>query len=228
MFSPRVLGICLAGAATALIAAAQTSPEDATSNLAGWYELIAGTLPAPDWLANPIADQWGVWAGVAGLLTGVFLFIFSLRTAPQTRTDRVQRGGDETDERNAARRDLIRRWREAALAAQKEADELERSRIEQLWPDNMIGMHEVKHILQTKPEYHEFNRVYRDELLKSRFYKRWKLRMRISRFFGRGVEPLSPNPDRTSVVGTQLHSHVYYMLRDIDRLEQWWKLHASC
>ena len=141
------------------------------------------------------------------------------RGAPQRRA-----AADSSDTGSKDRKEAIRRWREAALAAQAEADALEMSRSEQLCPDNMIGMHEVKHILQTKPEYHEFNRVYRDELLKLKFYKRWKLRMRISRLLGGRVKPLLPNPDRTAVAGTQLHSHVYYMLRDIDRLERWWNL----
>jgi hypothetical protein len=166
---------------------------------------------------------WGVWAGAAGLATGALLLVLSLRnsTAQENSTHRAQR---QEGDGNIARRDSIRRWREAALAAQEEADALEESRNAQPWPDNMIGMHEIKHILQMKPEYHEFNRVYRDELVKSRFYKRWKLRMRVNRFVGRRIAPLSPNPDRTGVVGTGLHSHVYYMLRDIDRLERWWKL----
>jgi hypothetical protein len=134
------------------------------------------------------------------------------------------RSSDKKAEIRNRREALISRWREAALSAQDEADMLEKSRSKCLDFDNRIGAHEIKHILQMKPEFHEFRRVYRDELLRSKFYKKWKFQTKINRFLGRPVKPLSPNPDRTAVVGTQLNSHVYYMLQDIARLERWWKL----
>jgi hypothetical protein len=67
--------------ASLLIATAQTSPADATSNLAAWYELLPA-LSAPAWLANPSTDEWAVWIGVSSLFIGAALFISSLRRSP--------------------------------------------------------------------------------------------------------------------------------------------------
>ncbi len=52
-----------AAAGTAMIAAAQTKPEDAVSNLAGWLHLL-GIDTIPPILNTLAADRWVTWIGV--------------------------------------------------------------------------------------------------------------------------------------------------------------------
>ena len=66
----RIAGFCLAGLATLMVAAAQTSPQDAKTNIASWYNELLSLEP-PSWLNVPAVDDWFTGAGLLILIAAV-------------------------------------------------------------------------------------------------------------------------------------------------------------
>jgi hypothetical protein len=69
-------GFLFAGAGTLLIAAAQTKPEDAASNIAGWLRVL-GIDQAPMLFSSQSADAWATLLG--GVLIVLAIVLFALR-----------------------------------------------------------------------------------------------------------------------------------------------------
>jgi hypothetical protein len=68
----RVLFYTASGLGAVLIAAAQTKPEDAASNIAGWLKIL-GIDRVPDFLASQQADLWFTFIGLACVVgAGIF------------------------------------------------------------------------------------------------------------------------------------------------------------
>lgn len=57
------IGLAAGGLGALVLGAAQTRPEDAISNLAGWLELL-GVNNVPSFLATTEADNWGTVVGI--------------------------------------------------------------------------------------------------------------------------------------------------------------------
>jgi hypothetical protein len=67
------IGLAAGGLGAVVLGAAQTRPEDAISNLAGWLELL-GVNEVPGFIANQQADTWGTMVGIVLLLFGIAMW----------------------------------------------------------------------------------------------------------------------------------------------------------
>ena len=67
------IGIAAGGLGALMLGAAQTRPEDAISNLAGWFDLF-GFDHVPAFLATPGADDWGTTIGLGLMALSVLIW----------------------------------------------------------------------------------------------------------------------------------------------------------
>jgi hypothetical protein len=71
-----------------IVAAAQTKPEDAVSNLSGWAKILGSDTLAVV-LSAPNADLWATGVGISLLLSAIVLLVVDRKgTAASTSVDR--------------------------------------------------------------------------------------------------------------------------------------------
>ena len=76
----RSLVLCFAGLGSVLIAAAQTNPKDAASNIAGWLKML-GVDHVPGFLASARADHWVTLVGILIVFLAGGLWLWTRRVS---------------------------------------------------------------------------------------------------------------------------------------------------
>lgn len=106
------IGIAAGGMGAVMLSLAQTKPEDAISNLAGWLKLV-GFDTVPAFLATPQADNWGTATGIVLLVFSVSWWLWKRFDPARLKTSQAKTNAavGEADKERA-----IREEREAATS----------------------------------------------------------------------------------------------------------------